>query len=147
MSDYLVPFHPYGDKHTKQREFEVNIFALMEHAFTLLLLVDHDCFCKLTQDLDPHLRPVKRSKLSRSLIPTKKKLVEKSVINRLEEVKAVVISYDLWMSRRTEEIFSLTTHCCTGQDRKKIIGMPSTTATDVVSLSLSIIEVVENFGL
>ena len=82
----------------------------MAHAFTSLSLVDHDCFCKLTQDLDPKLLPVGKSKLSRSLIPTKNQLVEKSVVERLEEVKAAVIRYDLWMSRKTEEIFSLTTH-------------------------------------
>ena len=72
LPDYLVPCHPYGQKHTKQREFEINIFAFMAHAFTSLLLVDHDCFHNLTHYLDPRLRPVVRSKLSRSLIPTKK---------------------------------------------------------------------------
>ena len=108
FSDYLIPCHPYGDKHTKQREFEVNIFSLMAHVFTSLLLVYHDFFRKLTQDLDPRLLPVGRSKLSRSLIPTKNQLVEKSVIESLAEIKAVVISYDLWMSHKTEEIFSLT---------------------------------------
>ena len=60
FSDYLVPCHPYGDKHPKQKEFEVNIVAFMEHVFTLLLLVDHDCFRKLTQDIDPRLCPVGR---------------------------------------------------------------------------------------
>ena len=73
--------------------------------------------------------------------------MEKYVIERLSEVKAVVISYELWMSRKTEEIFSLTAHYCIGQERKNNhIGMPSTTATDGVSLSLSVIEAVENFG-
>ena len=90
----------------------------MAHAFNLLLLVDHDFFCKLTQDLDSRLYPVGQSKLSHSLIPTKKQLVEKSVIDRLAEVKAAVISYDLWMSRKREEIFSLTAHYCTGRERK-----------------------------
>ena len=75
LSDYLVPCHPYGDKHPNQREFEINIVALMAHAFTSLSLVDHDCFCKLTQYLDPRLCPVGKSKLLRSLIPTKKQLV------------------------------------------------------------------------
>ena len=83
---------------------------MMAHASTSLSLVGHDCFRKLTQDIDPRLCPVGRSKLSRSLIHTKNKLVEKSVINRLAEVKYVVISYNLWMSRKTEEIFSLTAH-------------------------------------
>ena len=76
----------------------------MEHAFTSLSLVDHDCFRKLTHDIETRLCHVGKSKLLQSLITTKKKLVEKSVIERLEEVKAVVISYDIWMSRKTEEI-------------------------------------------
>ena len=105
LSDHLVLCHPYGDKHTKQREFELNIVDLMAHAFTFLLLMDHDCFCKLTQDLDPRLRPVGQSKLSLSLIPTQKQFVEKSVLERLAKVKSVVISYIPWMSRKTEEIF------------------------------------------
>ena len=84
----------------------------------------------------------------RSLIPTKKQLVEKSFIERLAKVKAAVISYDLWISRKTDEIFLLTAHYCTGRERENTnIGMTSTTATDGVSLSLSVMEVVENFGL
>ena len=83
----------------------------------------------MTQDLDPHLHPVGQSKLSRSLIPTEKQLTEKSVIERLAKLKAVVMSYDLWMIRSTH------------------IGMPSTTATDGVSLYLSVMEAVDNFGL
>ena len=61
--------------------------------------------------------------------------MEKYVIERLAEVKAVVIRYDLWISRKTEGKFSLTAHECTGQERNG------------VSMSLSVMEVVENFGL
>ena len=63
--------------------------------FTLLSLVDHDCYRKIIQDLDPRLHPVGQSKLSRSLIPTKNQLVEKSIVERLEELKDVVINYNL----------------------------------------------------
>ena len=120
----------------------------MAHVFTLLSLVDHDFFRKLTQDIDPRLHPVGRSKMSRSLIPTEDQLVEKSVIKRLAKVKAVVISYDLWMSHKTEEVLSLKEHYCTGPKRKNNhIGMPSNTATDGVYLYSSVMEVVENFGL
>ena len=105
-------------------------------------------FRKLTQDLDPCLHPVGQSKPSQSLISTEKQLVEKSAIQRLVKVKAVVIRYDLWMSRKTEEIFSLTAHYCIGPDRNNTpVGVPSTSATDSVSLSLSIMEAVQNFGL
>ena len=70
FSDYLLPCHPYGNIYLKQGEFEVNDVALMAHPFTSLLLVDHECVCNLTQDIDARLRPVGRSKLSQSLIPT-----------------------------------------------------------------------------
>ena len=79
----------------------------MAHVFKSLLFVDHDCFRKMAHDLDPRLIPVGQSELSQSLIPTKKKFVKKSVIERLAEVKDVVISYDLWMSRKTEKISHL----------------------------------------
>ena len=120
----------------------------MAHAFTLLPLVEHECFRKMIQDIGPRLHPVGRSKLSRSLIPTEKQLVERSVIERLTKVKALVIIYDLWMSHKTGGVFSLTAHYCTGPERNKtIIGMPYTTAADCVSLSLYVMEVVDNVGL
>ena len=58
FSYYIFPCHPYGDKHPNQREFEVNIIALMAHSFTSLFLMDRDCFRKLTQYLDLRLHPV-----------------------------------------------------------------------------------------
>ena len=47
-----------------------------------------------------------------------------------------------------EEIFLLMAHYCTSPEINITrIGMPSNTATDGVCLSLSVMEVVENFGL
>ena len=47
-----------------------------------------------------------------------------------------------------EEIFPFTAHNCTVPDRNNThIGMPSTTATDGLSLSKSVMEVVDNFVL
>ena len=67
---------------------------------------------------------------------------------RLAQSKAVVNSYNLCMSRKTEEIFSLAAHYYTIPDRNNThIGVPSTTTTDGVSLSKYVEEVVENFGL
>ena len=83
FSDYLLTCHPYGYNHLKQREFEVNVIDFMEHAFTPLLLVDHKCFRKLKQDIDPRLLPVGSSKLLWGLIPTENQSVERYVIDRL----------------------------------------------------------------
>ena len=148
MSDYLLPCHHYGDNRPKQREFEVNCFAFVEYVFTLLLLVEHDCFRDLTQDHDTGLHPVGRSKMLWSLIPRENQLVEKYVIERLEKVKAAVISYNPWTSQKTEEILLLTEYYCTGPNIKNThIGIPSTTSTNGVSLYFSVMEVVENFCL
>ena len=46
-----------------------------------------------------------------------------------------------------EDSFFFTAHYCTGPDRNNThIGMPPTTANGGVSLSKSLMEVVENFG-
>ena len=61
------------------------------------------------------------------------------MIDSLEKAKAIVISYDLCMIRKTEEIFLVTDHYCTGPDINNThIGMSFTTATDGVSLSKSV---------
>ena len=60
FSDYLPPCHPYEDNRPKKRGFEVNIIALMAHAYMSLLLMDHDYFSKLKHDLDLRLHPVER---------------------------------------------------------------------------------------
>ena len=52
------------------------------------------------------------------------------------------------MSRKTEEIFSLTAQYCTGPEINNThIGIPSATANVGVYLSLSVMEVVDNFVL
>ena len=72
--------------------------------------------------------------------------MERSLIERLVKVKVKLISYDLWMSRKMEEIFYLTVHYCTGPDKNNThIRILSTTANDGVSLSKSVMEVVDNF--
>ena len=121
---------------------------MLAHVFILLTLVEHDCFRKTTQYIDPRLHHVARSKLPRSLIPIENQLVERSIIDMLEKVKSILLSYDNWMSLKTEEISSLTAHYCTGPERNNThIGVLFTTATDGFSLYFSIMELVENSGL
>ena len=52
------------------------------------------------------------------------------------------------MSLNIEEILSLISHYCTGPNINNThIGMPYTSSTDIFSLSKSVMEVMENFGL
>ena len=83
LKDYLLPCNPYGYNNPNQREFEVNVVVLIAHAFTFLLLMDHECFRNLRQDIDPCLCHVGHSKMSWSLITAYAQLVERSAIGRL----------------------------------------------------------------
>ena len=104
-------------------------------------------FCKVTQDIDPHFYPVWRSKMPCSLIPAEAQKVKRYVIERLAQSKAILISYELWMSCKKGYIFSLTAHYCTGPNINTThIEMPSTIGTDGVSLYKYVAGVVENFG-
>ena len=68
------------------------------------------------------------------------------MIESLDKVKSIVISYNLPMSRKTEYIFLLTAHYCTGPNiNNTYIGIPSTTDTDGIYLSKYVKEAVENF--
>ena len=74
--------------------------------------------------------------------------MERSVVERLAKIKAIVISYELWMSYKKEEICSLMANYFTVPDRNNShIVMPYITDTDDVSLSKYVMEVVDNFGL
>ena len=75
LKDYLLPCNPYGYNNPNQREFEVNVVVLIAHAFTFLLLMDHECFRKMMQDIDSRRCRVGCSKMSRSLITADAKLV------------------------------------------------------------------------
>ena len=83
FSYYLVPCHPCVDKHPKQMEFDVNIVALMAHAFTLLSLVDHNFFPQADTGSWPAPLPFWAIKTVAESHTQKKQLVEKSVIERL----------------------------------------------------------------
>ena len=60
----------------------------------------------------------------------------------------VVVSYDLWMSKTTQEIFSMTEHYTREYARgRDNIGMPITTSTDGESLAGPVSNVINQFSL
>ena len=79
--------------------------ALMEKAYTPLSFLDFREFMKLISLLDLRIVPVSQSRLSRKLIPFKYEAVEYDVMNVLNNLPYVVLSFDLWMSIKNEETF------------------------------------------
>ena len=77
---------------------------MMAHAYIHLSLVDVEAFLRMVTHLDPSIRPITRSIFISTLIPHKLKKEETYVSSLLDGVRCVVISYDLWMSKMTQDI-------------------------------------------
>ena len=66
----------------------------------------------------------------------------------LDGVCCVVVSYDLWMSRMTQDIFSMTAYYTRNHVRDKAhIRIPITTSTNGESLAVQIGNVINQFNL
>ena len=98
--------------------------------------------------LDLSIRPINRSKLTRSLIPQKLKKAETDVSSLLGVVSGVVIYYDLWMSKTTQEIFLMIAYYTRDRFREHAhIGMPITTPTDCESLVVLVGNLINQLNL
>ena len=105
VSSFIIATNKYNKGHTQQASFEGEIVALMAKAYTPLSLVGFHEFRELISSLDPRIVPVSRSRLSRKLIPLKYESIEYYVMKVLNNCPYVVLSLDLWMPVKNEEIF------------------------------------------
>ena len=98
--------------------------------------------------LDPSIQPIARSKLTRTTIPHKCKKTETDVSSLIDGVRCVVISYDLWMSKMTQDIFSMMAHyTCEHVRENAHIGIPITSSTYGESLAVLVGNVINQFNL
>ena len=73
---------------------------------------------------------------------------ETDVSSLLDGVRCVVISYDLWMYKTTEDIFPMTEHYTRENVREYAhIGISITTSTDGESLTVPVSNVINQFSL
>ena len=129
----------YDPNHPHQVEHEYHLVTMMAHAYTPLSLVEGESLRRMFTRLDSYIRPITRSKLTRTLISQKLKKAETDVPSLLYGVLCVVISYDLWMSKMTQDIFSMTSHYTRYHARvKEHIGIPITTSTYGDSLAVTV---------
>ena len=110
VSDFMIATKKYNKCHTHQASFEENIVDLVAKAFTPLSLVDCREFRKLISSLDPRIVTFSRSRLSRKFIPLKYEDVEYDVMKELNNGPYVILSFDLWISVKNEDIFSISAH-------------------------------------
>ena len=112
-------------------EHEDHLVIIMEDTYTPLSLVEEKSFLRMVNHLDPSIRPITRSKFTSTLTPQKFKKTETYVSSLLDGVSCVVISYDLWMSKTTHDICSMTSHYTCDHVRDHFhIMMPIKTSTD-----------------
>ena len=78
---------------------------MMSHAYTPLFLVEGESLFRIFTHLDPYIRTITRYKFTRTLIPQKLKKAETYISSFVNGLRFVVISYDLCMSKTTQEIF------------------------------------------
>ena len=74
---------------------------MMTYWYKHLSLVEGEQFRVMFTHIDLSIRPITRSKFTRTLTPHKFKKAETDVSSFLDGVHCVVISNDLWMSKTT----------------------------------------------
>ena len=98
--------------------------------------------------LDPSIQHITRSKLTSYFTRKKLNKAETYVSSLLDGVHCVVISYDLWISNTTQDIFPMTeNYTCEHIRENDHIGMPITTSTYGYILSVSVSNVINQFSL
>ena len=78
---------------------------MVTHAYTDLYIVEGEAFRRMVTQYDILLQTITRSKLTRILVPQKLNKTETDISSLLHGMHFAVISYDLWMSNTTQEIF------------------------------------------
>ena len=149
MTKWIHSKTKYEMNSKEQLLFEEEIIALSAQAYTPISLVENESFRALILNRDPRLHMVSRTCLSRTLIPSKASDIVTNVLELLNRVSALAISFDLWMTQKSEEIFSLDGHFVIGAIKSHSrLGMPwSKGGTDGQSLSIAVKSCVDKFGL
>ncbi len=149
MDAYFKNCKPFPPNSWEQKQFEANIVRLTASAYTPLSLVENPSFRRLITSIEPRLNHISRTKLTRKIIPNTISKIKNNIRDRLSNVKSLSLSYDLWMTRKTEEIFSLNAHFIhEGKKHQLHLGMPwSRGGTDGQKLAYAVEECISEFNL
>ena len=136
MNRFLFQGKLYGRDSKKQISYERHICQLTAESLTRLSLCEMPAFRELIHILDPRILPVSRTRLTRKLLPALYDERKNDVSKELQNATCVALQFDLWMTKKTEEIFSLNANV----GHKNIhLGMPySSGCTDGGALSLAV---------
>ena len=82
-----------------------HLVMMMAHTYTPMLLVEGGVSRRIVTYFDTYIQRINRAQLTRNLIPQKLMKAETDISSLLDGLHCVVISYDLLMSKTTQEIF------------------------------------------
>ena len=107
----LKTYQQYGKASENQKCHDQELILLIAKSCSPLSLVENDYFKSYVHTLNPRVRIPDGRKLTSQLIPEFIKHCEETfVIPKLESMKTLSITFDLWMSRGCEDIFDLVVH-------------------------------------
>ena len=111
-------------------------------------MVEGGEFHRVVTHLDMFIPFITRSKFTSTLIPHKFNNEETDVSSLIDGVRCVVISYDLWMSKTTQDIFSMMAYYTCDHVREHAnIGMPITTSTNGEIIEVTVGNIINQFNL
>jgi len=112
---------PYRKKSIKQISYERSLCVLTAEPLIPLSLCEMPAYRKHVRLLDPRILPVSLKRLTQQLLPDFFAEQKQNMIDELQQVTCVALNFDIWTTKKTEEIFLLNANCC----KKNIhLGMP-----------------------
>ena len=95
----------------QQLKHDENLVLMIGASNLPVSLVDNPGFVQYVRDIIPRILIPSRRKLTDNLLPSFiQKCMESTVITAFKSLASVSISFDLWMSRGCEDIFSVIAH-------------------------------------
>ena len=121
---------------------------MMAHSYAHMFLVEGGAFRRMVTPLNLSIQNITRSKLTRTIIPHKFNKAETDSYSFLDGVIFVVVSYNLWISKNTQDIFPMTEHYTRYNVREHDhIRMPITTSTDGEIIAVTVGNAINQFIL
>lgn len=110
LSHLVVSQKKYGTTHPKQVQVTDCLVSFVAEDLMPLRVVDSSRFKAFVQALDPNFLLPSRKHLSTSLLDKKYTTLKKAVMKRLEAVKDIHLTIDIWSNRQMKSFLGVTGH-------------------------------------
>ena len=116
---------PYNPKSHNRLKFEVDTVILFAKTYTPFYIVEWTSFRILIENLDGHITPISRTRLTWKQIQEKVWEIKFTVGTQLAKLNCTCLSFDLLMTQNMENLFSLQDHgMCAWKYEHGHLGMP-----------------------